>query len=176
MATSLTAGKIYFIEAAGDLGAQTDWIAAGGDPDTIDLDQFTEGLRYFEINIPEGFTRNSFSGAVITPSGSGTSFDLRDESRFYRALMLGVQTSLANANLVDKFVMSKRHTAGDGTFVRYFMVVYFGTNNHLEFTDHLDTRRSYCKGIIMSASIQWFHRDNLNFILRINWESVWRVN
>lgn len=147
------------------------------DPDTIDLDNFTEGLHYCQINIPEGFTKNSFTGAVITPSGSGTSFVLKDESRFYRTVVRGVQTSLANANLVDKFVMSVRHTTGvTANFKFYYLVGYFGTDSHLEFTDQGGTPRSYCKGMILSLIIRWVPRaDAQNFMLRFNWESIWRT-
>lgn len=69
--------------------------------------------------------------------------------------------------------MSARHTSGTSVFARYFLIVYFGTNSHLEFTDEGDTRRSYCKGIVLSAVGQWFSRDPQNIIVRINWDSVW---
>lgn len=131
-------------------------------------------MTYCQINIPRGFTINSISGIIVTPSGGGTQFDFRNASRFYRALDQGIQTSLANANLIDKFVMSDRHTSGSSaTFKRYYMVIYFGTNNHVEFTDDTDTRKSYCKGAITSLATRWIDSDNLNFIVRINWASVW---
>ena len=121
-----------------------------------------------------GFTRNSFTGAIVTPSGAGKSFDDRNAARFYKALQRGFQTTLANANLVDKFVMDDRHTSGaTATFKRYYMIVYFGTNAHLEFTDGSNARKSYCRGIVLSVATQWIESDSLNFLLRINWESVW---
>lgn len=172
MATALTVGKFYLIES--DAGNQ-DWITNNaGDPDAIDLDNFTLGTDYVEINIPKGFTRAGFTGAVVTPSGGGRSYDERSATRFYRALQRGFQTTLANANLIDKFVMSDRHTSGaSATFKRYYLIVYFGTNLHVEFTDGSDNRKSYCKGIVISISTLWLESDNLNFIVRINWESVW---
>ncbi len=175
MPTALTFGRIYFIEAAGDLGAQTNWIVAGGgDPDTIDLDQFTEGLTYVSLTIPKGFTRNSITGAIVTPSGGGKSFDDRSAMRFYKALQRGFTSTLANANLVDKFAMSDRHTSGDGAvFKRVYAIAYFGTNAHLEFTDADDNRKSYCKGIILGVTTQWLATDSLDFLVRINWASVW---
>ena len=58
MATALTAGKFYIIES--DSGNQ-DWITNNsGDPDLIDLDNFTEGIDYIELNIPRGLTVTSF--------------------------------------------------------------------------------------------------------------------
>ena len=103
-----------------------DWITNNaGDPDAIDLDNFTLGTDYVEINIPRGFTRNSFIGALVTPSGAGRSFDERNATRFYRVLQRGIQTTLTNANLIDKFAMSDRHTSGaSATFKRYYLIVY----------------------------------------------------
>lgn len=121
-----------------------------------------------------GFTRTSFTGALTRPSGGGKGFDERSAARFYKALQRGFQTTLAEANLVDKFAMSDRHTSGaSAIFKRYYMIIYFGINSHLEFTDGGDNRKSYCKGIIISVSTVWIESDNLNFLLRINWDSVW---
>lgn len=171
MATALTIGKFYFIES--DAGNQ-DWITNNsGDPDAIDLDNFTEGTDYVEFNIPRGFTKTSFTGALVTPMGGGKSFDLRFAARFYRVLAIGIQTSLANVNLVDKFIMSDEHVTGGSSFKRYYLIVYFGTNSHLEFTDASDNRKSYCKGIILSAPAIWVDSDSSNFNLKINWQSVW---
>lgn len=131
-------------------------------------------MDYVSIPIPIGFTRNSFTGATVTPSGGGKSFDLRNASRFYKSLQRGFTSTLANVNLMDKFVMSDRHTSGTiAVFKRYYMIIYFGTNNHLEFTDADSNRKSYCRGIILSASAQWIESDNLKFTVKINWESVW---
>ena len=175
MATALTAGRIYFIEAAGDLGAKRNWIIAdAGDPDDIDIEQFTEGLTYCQINIPKGFEVMSNTGIVVTPSGAGKSYDDRDARRFYQALQRGIATSLANANLVDKFAMSDRHTSGaSAIFHRYHMIVCFGTNSHLEFTDANDVRQSYCKGVILSVARQWLQSKTPNFLVKIHWDSVW---
>ena len=124
--------------------------------------------------LPLGFTRNSFTGAITTPSGGGGGFDERSAARFYKVLQRGIQSTLANANLVDKFAMSDRHTSGaSAVFVRYYLIVYFGINSHLEFTDASDNRKRYCKGIIISVSTVWLETDSLKFLVRINWDSVW---
>ena len=173
MATALTAGKFYFIESN---DRNQDWITNNaGDPDAIDLDNYAgkEGIEYIELNMPKGFTRTSFTGALVTPMGGGKSFDLRFAARFYRALTQGIQTSLAKVNLVDKFIMSDEHVTGGNSFIRYYLIVYFGTNSHLEFTDASDNRKSYCRGIILSAPAVWIESDYTNFILKINWQSVW---
>ena len=86
----------------------------------------------------------------------------------------GVMTTLAKANLVDKFIMSDRHTSGaSATFKRYYLILYFGTNLHVEFTDADDARKSYCRGVVTFVTTQWVESDNLNFFVRINWLSVW---
>ncbi len=138
------------------------------------MDNFTEGTDFTQINIPDGFTRSSFTGAKVTPSGAGRQFDYRIEARFYRALAQGVHATLAEANLVDKFFMSPRHTAGSGAvFERYYMIVYFGTNSHMSFTDADGNQQSYCKGIVAPRmDTVWVNRTQ-NFLLKINWASVW---
>ena len=124
--------------------------------------------------IPRGFTRSSFTGAIVTPSGGGKSFDQRNAKRFYKLLQRGFVSTLANANLVDKFAMSDRHTSGaSAIFKRYYAIAYFGTNNHLEFTDGNDNRKSYCRGIILAVITQWLSTDSLDFLVRINWDSIW---
>ena len=172
MGTPLTAGRFYLIES--DAGNQ-DWITNNsGDPDLIDLDNFTNGIDYVSLEFSRGFTRTGFTGAIVTPSGGGRSFDQRNATRFYKTLQRGIQSTLTNANLVDKFAMSDRHTSGaSATFKRYYLIVYFGINSHLEFTDGSDNRKSYCKGIILSVAIQWIDSKPTNFIVRINWDSVW---
>lgn len=114
------------------------------------------------------------TGAIVTPSGSGKSYIIKNEVRFYRAFDRGIQTSLANFNLIDKFVMSPQHTSGsDAIYIDYYMIVYFGTNLHVKFTDADGNQQSYCKGIIIAAIGRWFDTDSLNFQVRINWDSEW---
>ena len=140
----------------------------------IDLDNFTEGLDYVSNKLPLGFSRTSFTGAIVTPTGGGRSYDKRSAARFYKALQRGVLSTLANANLIDKFAMSDRHTSGSiAVFKRYYLIAYFGTNAHFEFTDRNDNRKSYCKGIIISVVTQWLESNSLQFLVRINWDSVW---
>ncbi|KKN44029.1 hypothetical protein LCGC14_0697240 [marine sediment metagenome] len=143
------------------------------------MDNYTggnaEGIGYVEINMPEGFSITDFTGAVVTASGSGRSFDLRRERRFTRALARGIATSLTNANLVANFFMLPRHTSGaSATFERYYLIGYLGTNAHVGFMDANGTQQSYCKGITIACTRQWNPgNDPINWLLRINWESVW---
>ena len=126
------------------------------------------------LEFPKGFMRSSFTGAIVTPTGSGKSYDERQGMRFYKALQRGIIATLAEANLADKFVMSDRHTSGaSAVFKRYYLIDYFGTNAHFEFTDSNDNRKSYCKGIVISIITQWLESKSLQFLVRINWDSVW---
>ena len=60
----------------------------------------------------------------MTPSGAGKSYDERNAARFYSFMERGVMTTLAKANLVDKFIMSDRHTSGaSATFKRYYLIL-----------------------------------------------------
>lgn len=138
------------------------------------MDQFTEGTDYVELTIPGGFSRRSATGIVVTPSGSGKSFDERNAARFYDFMERGIMTTLAKANLVDKFIMSDRHTSGtSAVFKRYYLIVYFGVNLHIEFTDADDVRQSYCRGVVSVAITQWNESDSLIFKVRLTWLSVW---
>ena len=126
------------------------------------------------LKLPKGFSRNGFTGAIVTPTGGGRSFDKREATRFYKTLKRGIVSTLAEANLFDKFIMSDRHTSGaSAIFNRYYLIAYFGTNAHFEFTDGNDNRKSYCKGIVISVVTQWLESNSLQFLVRINWDSVW---
>lgn len=175
MATGLEDGKIYLLERAGDLGAKTDWITAGGgDPDTIDTEQFTEGLTLCKFSFPMQMIKRGKTGAVVTVRGAGVSTDARSAERFYNAIVMGKTSSKANAHLIDKFLMSDRHTSGaTATFVRYHLIIYYGTNNHEPFTDDQDNRVSYCTGIVTDFEAKWAEPAHINMDVRINWWSVW---
>ena len=91
MATALTPGTFVFIESE---ATNQDWITNNaGNPDAIDLDNFTEGLDVFIMPIPKGFNYSGITGAIITPMGGGKSFDLRFAARYYKALTQGIQTT-----------------------------------------------------------------------------------
>ncbi|KKL17470.1 hypothetical protein LCGC14_2485220, partial [marine sediment metagenome] len=87
----------------------------------------------------------------------------------------GIATSLTNANLVANFFMLPRHTSGSSAiFNEYYLIGYLGVDAHIKFMDANGTQQSYCKGIVLSAIRQWNPgNDPINWLLRINWESVW---
>jgi hypothetical protein len=172
MATAPTAGYFYFVESTAGL---EDWITDhAGDPDNIDLSLMTEGTHYCKLEMPMGFQKNFVTGVKVIDMVGGKSVDTRWQKRAYQVLANGIETSYSNANTIDKFVMSDRHTAGDtATFKRYYLVGYFGTNNHVLFTDASGTQQSYCKGIITNGSISWVGRAPQTAIVKLNFRSIW---
>ena len=170
MATALTPGKLYFIESVTD-----DWIADhAGDPDDIDLDGLTEGIDYLSLIIPEMTAQRGKTGAIVTPSGAGESYDKRKEERFYNTIVTGIEQGRTRAGLVDKFFMSPRHTSGaSATFKRYHLIHYFGTDDHVLFTDANGTQQSYCTGIVTDYELRWVSIKNQLFVVRSNFWSVW---
>lgn len=174
MATALTAGYIYFIESDGT--DNDDWITDhAGDPDLLDLDQYTEGTEYCKIEIPKNWKVGFYTGHNVSDVGSGLSYDLRNAQRGYKAYTKGLQTSVANGKLIDKFFMSDRHTSGaTTTYKTYYMIIYFGVNDHWLFTDHNSVQKSYCKGAVIGGDITWFDTNNLTCMISLHWRSIWQ--
>ena len=174
MATALTGGYIYFIESDGT--DNDNWIIDhSGDPDLLDLDQYTEGTEYCKIEIPQNWKVSFYTGISVSDVGSGLSYDLRNAKRGYKAYTKGIQTSVANAKLIDQFFMSDRHTSGaTATYKKYYMIIYFGVNDHWLFTDHNGTQKSYCKGVALGGDINWIDARSLTCSITIHWRSVWQ--
>lgn len=171
MVTALTPGRFYFIES--DAIDNQDWVAGSGDPDDIDLDNFIETTEYCSVEIPESFKKAFKTGARVTDVAGGKSWDLRLANRAYAVLARGIMTSIVNADKIDEFMMSDRHTTGGDLFKRYYLICHFGVNDQLKFTDAESVRQLYCKGIVVGGSIDWKSSDNLNAKARLNWRSVW---
>ena len=173
MVTALTPGYIYLIES--DSVDNVDWITASGDPDNIDLSLFTgEGTDYCKIQIPKQWTSNAHTGIIVTDASGGSSFDFRSARRGYSVVLRGLQTSLANAALIDKFIMSDRHTVGaSATFHRYHLIVYYGVNTHVKFTDSSSTQQSYCTGDVITFFLSWIQSESLIVGVNITFRSVW---
>lgn len=173
MATAPTAGFWYLIES--DSVDNDDWIADhAGDPDLLDLDQYTEYTEYIALQLPKRFAVRGKTGAIVTPSGAGESYDKRKEERFYNTILQGVMGTRTQANGADQFLMSSRHTSGaSAVFTRYHLILYFGTNDHIKFTDANGTQQSYCTGIVTDWEIVWLDVRNQVSVLRLNFWSVW---
>jgi hypothetical protein len=171
--TALTAGYIYFLES--DAGDNDDWITDhAGDPDLADISSHTDGTEICHLEIPQRFTKRMSTGIVTTPVGGGTSYSLRNEGRWYQVLARGIQTSRANAELVEKFFSIPRHTSGSSsTYVNYYLVIYFGTNDHVQFTDPSGNRKSYCPVDCAMVDVIWTDTENLICTVALQVNSVW---
>jgi len=174
MATSLSESHAYLIES--DAVRNQNWIGVSGDPDTIDLDNYTEGTDYCEIDFPIKFDKRGITGAKVPPSpGGGITADERDKARYYVVNFVGTISTRAKALLIDKFLMSNDHTSGEfAVFKRYHMIFYYGTNDHEQFTDANSARKSYCTGIVApDFNIQWDVSKPLNKNINFIFKSVW---
>ena len=176
MVTALTPGYIYFIEAIDDGANDANWVTTGaGDPDTIDISLWTEGTDYCKIEIPKNWKIGFITGIHITDVGGGLSYDLRNAVRGYKSFLKGMQTSIANGKNIDKFFMSDRHTVGaSATYKDYYLIIYFGVNDHWLFTDHNSAQKSYCKGAAIGGDVSWFDTKNRVCIVSIHWRSIWQ--
>ena len=172
MATAPTAGYIYLIES--DATDNADWVTASGDPDNIDIELYVEGTEYCKIEMPQQFTKKFKTGIVVTDASGGISFERRWERRAYAILARGLPTTRVNGDLVEQFIMSARHTSGTvATYKPYYLIFYFGVNDHSPFSDAGGTRRSYCKGVVTDGSIIWLHSRPSLYNIQLNWRSVW---
>lgn len=173
MATALTPGYIYLIES--DDTDNDDWITDhAGDPDLLDLDAYTEGTEYCKIEMPELFRQDFFTGISVYDIGGGESFDMRFARRAYKVLANGLPTSRSNGDLIEQFVMDDRHTSGvSTTYHTYYLIFYFGVNDHLPFTDASNARKSYCKGVVINGSKIWDKSNPHLYTIKLNWRSVW---
>ena len=178
MATALTPGFIYLIES--ETGVD-DWITDhSGDPDLIDLDNFSvgnnseEGKGYCKLKIPRNIQKAFDTGRIVTDLIGGVSVDQRWQRRAYGMNLNGIEASIAEADLIGEFFMSNRHTAGStSTFKQYYLIIYFGVNTHIKFTDHNGNRQSYCKGVVLKGSIIWNMGESLRYSLKLNFRSTW---
>ena len=172
MATAPTAGYIYLIES--DATDNADWVTASGDPDNIDIELYTEGTEYCKIEMPEQFRQNFFTGIGVYDVGGGESFEMKYARRSYKVLAEGLPTTRSNGDKVANFVMLPRHTSGvSATFKEYYLIFYFGVNDHLPFIDASGNVKSYCKGRIINGSKIWDKSNPLLYTIKLNWRSVW---
>ena len=86
----------------------------------------------------------------------------------------GILTSVANAELIEKFLMSDRHTSGSSTvFKRYYLILKTGAASYVQFMDSGSTMRDYCKGAVTHGAVIWSERDPLVATIQLNWRSIW---
>lgn len=162
----VTIGYFYFIESE---VAQQNWIAGGAD--TIVIGNFTEGTHYVKLAIPKDMQKRFKTGITVAHLG-GVDFEVFWGNRAYNVLSEGIETSRANADLIEKFLMADRHTI-EASFVQYYLVAKYDATHFWEFTNHDNERKDYCRGYILDGAIIWSDTENPNAVIRLNWHSVW---
>lgn len=94
--------------------------------------------------------------------------------RAYGLLANGMETTLANADLVESFCMLDAHTTGiEASFRRYHLIIKFATDTYVTFTDSNGARQKYCTGIVTSGDVIWTRGKSLVTTVKLNFESVW---
>ena len=89
---------------------------------------------------------------------------------------MGLPTSRSNGDKIANFCMLPRHTSGvEAIFKKYYLIFYFGTNDHLPFIDAAGNIKSYCAGAVINGSKIWDKSNPLLYTMKINWKSIWKV-
>ena len=170
MAIALTDGNIYFLESD---AANDTWITDHGDPDNIDLTSYTEGTEYCKLPLPRRIQKSFTTGIQVMDPGGGTSVQVNWQKKVYQVLAEGIETSVANANTVEKFFMTEAHTISDTTYKDYYLVCKFGTNSYIDFTDDSGNRKQYCKGAVLTGMCTWVQESPLTMVVSLQWRSIW---
>lgn len=173
MVTAPTSGYIYLLEAAGDLGAKTNWITTGaGNPDTIDVDQFTEGLTLCKFINPLKHVKRGKTGIIPSTTSGGITGLHRTANKFYNSIIMGKTETRAAGYLIEKFLFNNRHIAVSIiTFKDYYLVIYYGSGDHEPFTNVAGTVLSYAPGVVSDWEIGWSETTHTNLNVRLNWWS-----
>lgn len=164
----LTDGYIYLFESE---AAQQAWLHTPGD---IVIGNFTEGTHYVKLEMPEQHRKTFGTGVVVKTGSGGNEFDLRSSRRWYKLLAQGIETSTANADTIEGFCMSDRHTSGiTTTFKRYYLIIRRSATSYVKFTDSGNNRRDYCKGIVLNGEILWTKSKPAVAVIKLDFRSVW---
>jgi len=173
MATNLSDGYIYFVESEAVGG--DDWITDhAGDPDDLDLDAMTEGTEYCKLEIPQRWRKKFITGIIVTDATT-TTFDYRTGRKGYSILAEGIETSVANADLVEKFFLIARHISGaSATFKNHYMIIRFGTSNYATFIDNSDGVKEYCPIRCSGGEVIWEESSPQRALVRLQVRSIWQ--
>lgn len=183
MATAPTAGYVYIIES--ETGVD-DWITDhSGDPDNIDLDNYSvgnaseEGKGYCRLRYNQQWRITGMTGSKITTLGGSVQYSRRKNDRYYVVMANGVVISIGNANLINEYIMSDRHTSGSSAvFKPSYLILYHGLNSSSlvpKFTDHENNQRAYCLGEVIQFTRGWLDVRNSLMSINIKFASVWRT-
>lgn len=167
MATPLETRGIYFIES--DAGDNQDWVAATGDPEDIDLDNFNEGTDYCYFEIVASFSEKLKNKWNKTPFPNASSFVAPMEEREEK---FGFEADFTNdnrskINKIKEFWIKHTNISDNG----YYVIVKYNTDDYEPFWDDSRAEKKYCKGKF-DYDRDWDGEDLLN-ILKIKFFDVW---
>ena len=167
MAIDLTPGFIYFLES--EVATNQDWIAGGAT--TIDLTLFTEGTEYCKIEIPKRWKKGFHTGIIVTDSGGGTTYSYNTGRKGYNILPMGLETSVANADLVEKFFMISAHNTG--VITNYYMVIIFTATVFATFVNAADASKDFCPVVCIGGDVSWSEAEPQIATVRLQVRSIW---
>ena len=174
MATALSDGKIYLIES--DAGDNDNWLATSTPPDPtdIDLDDFTEGTDYCKLKLPKQWSKKAHTGMKVEDASGGKYFVTRSSQKSYICSIIGLEVTGSDVSKIEQFFMDNDHTASSATtFEYYYMIIIRSATDYELFTDHLDVRQEYCKGVALEFEIIWNESKNRIATVRITFRSAW---
>lgn len=174
MATGLSSGYIYLIEAQdrGEVG--DDFIVDNaGDPEDIDLDNYTEGTDYVYLSHIHRYNKANITGVIVNDLGAGKTAELKMGKRSYAIQVIGDITSFASAKKFSEFVMADDHTEST-SFDRYYLIYKRASDTYDTFVDGSGNVKEYCKGIVSpQCTIDWQESKPLTWLTTFIFRSVW---
>jgi hypothetical protein len=158
-------GGITILESDGT--DNQDWVGAGGDPDTVDTDNFTVGTDLIHIwtqNTDPGWktkiNKSTFPGAfqIATPL----------EENDDMMVVTGFVTDLATRNLIMKFAANHNNIADKPVY----LVSRHGANSYEQFADSNRAMKDYVHGYITDVKRPFAQSEN-KFNVTIIFQIVW---
>lgn len=162
-------GYLYVIESNTD---NQNWVPT---VDDIDLStNYTEGLEFIKLQIPQTYRIRFKTGIIAYDSGSGRSYVYNTNRRAYAMLAEGIETSRDNAETIRNFFMLDRHCSGTkATNKALHLIIKYGTTDYEKFIDASSMPQDYCKGVVLDGETVWDEDEPQVATVRLNWRSVW---
>lgn len=142
MATAPTIGIAYITESDGT--DNDDWITDhSGDPGSMDLDKFTEGLEYCYFDQILSIQVFPIPGVIPKQLANATSYTNKKGYRYYLIILQGRCYTKARYDNVRHYFMRQRHWKSTSYKPSYFHLEHTA-NDYEEFVDEDDSVINYC--------------------------------
>ena len=163
--TAISKG-VTIIHATGNSGAG----AWSGDPDTIDLDNFTFGTNYIDFDVTQAPPKESIEYNVKTFL-NGRQIKTPNGKRSTIVQLKGFCTTLAAAKLVAHW--GANHSKYSDA--RQYLIIRLGAGTYWTFLDPDRVEREYCKGAGQFDADINAKKNGANTYFDVvgNFESVW---